>query len=115
MNIKIPINMTILSSLSEFEGALAEDKSKLRINLLFQLVNLTQNLPPPASGQTYQRWQLFAQIAGVDLSLAKLFESHCDALSILNELGYQQEIDDQTWAVWAADGGPAPLQIKDNL
>ncbi|MCU4525299.1 acyl-CoA dehydrogenase [Acinetobacter pittii] len=115
MNIKIPINMTILSSLSEFEAALAEDKSKLRINLLFQLVNLTQNLPHPASGQTYQRWQLFAQIAGVDLSLAKLFESHCDALSILNELGYQQEIDDQTWAVWAADGGPAPLQIKDNL
>ena len=68
MNIKIPINMTILSILSEFENALAEDKSKLHINLLFQLVNLTQNLPHPASGQTYQRWQLFAQIAGVDLS-----------------------------------------------
>ncbi|WP_127491038.1 acyl-CoA dehydrogenase family protein [Acinetobacter calcoaceticus] len=115
MNIKISINMTILSILSEFESALAEDKSKLRIGLLSQLVNLAKNLPYPASGQTYQRWQLFAQIAGSDLSLAKLFESHCDALSILNELGYQKEIDDQIWAVWAADGGPAPLQIKDNL
>lgn len=115
MNIKISINMTILSILSEFESALAEDKSKLRIDLLSQLVNLAKNLPYPASGQTYQRWQLFAQIAGSDLSLAKLFESHCDALSILNELGYQEEIDDQIWAVWAADGGPAPLQIKDNL
>ncbi|MCU7696752.1 acyl-CoA dehydrogenase [Acinetobacter sp. AYS6] len=115
MNIKIPINVTILSLLSEFESALAEDKSKLRINLLYQLVNLTKNLPHPASGQTYQRWQLFAQIAGVDLSLAKLFESHCDAISILNELGYQSEIDDQLWAIWAADGGPAPLQVKDNL
>ncbi|MNU88554.1 hypothetical protein D3C71_783660 [compost metagenome] len=115
MNIKIPINMTILSILSEFESALAEDKSKLRIDLLSQLVNLAKNLPYPASGQTYQRWQLFAQIAGSDLSLAKLFESHCDALSILNELGYQEEIDDQIWAVWAADGGSAPLQIKDNL
>ncbi|WP_045435918.1 acyl-CoA dehydrogenase [Acinetobacter calcoaceticus] len=115
MNIKISINMTILSILSEFEYALAEDKSKLRIDLLSQLVNLAKNLPYPASGQTYQRWQLFAQIAGSDLSLAKLFESHCDALSILNELGYQEEIDDQIWAVWAADGGPAPLQIKDNL
>ena len=30
-------------------------------------------------------------------------------------MGYQEEIDDQIWAVWAADGGPAPLQIKDNL
>jgi len=82
MNIKIPINMTILSILSEFESALAEDKSKLRIDLLSQLVNLAKNLPYPASGQTYQRWQLFAQIAGSDLSFAKLFESHCDALSI---------------------------------
>ena len=115
MNIKIPINMTILRLLSEFEQVVAEDKDQLRQNLLSELVNLTKNLPNPASGQTYQRWQLFAQIAGVDLSLAKLFESHCDALSILSELGYQQEIDDQTWAVWAADGGPAPLQIKDNL
>ncbi|MGU3313618.1 acyl-CoA dehydrogenase [Acinetobacter sp. M5A5_2a] len=115
MNIKIPINMTILSILSEFESALAEDKSKLRIDLLSQLVSLAKKLPYPASGQTYQRWQLFAQIAGADLSLAKLFESHCDALSILNELGYQEEIDDQIWAVWAADGGPTPLQIKDNL
>ena len=54
-----------------------------------------------------------AQIAGYDLSLAK-FESHHDALSILNELGYQDEIDDQTWAVWAADGGPAPVQVQNN-
>ncbi|KUM12533.1 acyl-CoA dehydrogenase [Acinetobacter calcoaceticus] len=115
MNSKIPINMTILSMLSEFEYALAEDKSKQRLNLLYHLVKSAENLPYPASGQTYQRWQLFAQIAGFDLSLAKLFESHCDALSILNELGYQAEIDNQIWAVWAADGGPAPLQIKDNF
>ena len=115
MNSKIPINMTILNILSEFESTLAEDKNKLRIDLLYQLVKLTENLPHPASGQTYQRWQLFAQIAGCDLSLAKVFESHCDALSILNELGYQQEIDNKTWAVWAADGGPAPLQINNDL
>lgn len=115
MNIKIPINMTILSILSEFEAASAEVKSKLRISLLYQLINVAKNLPHPASGHTYQRWQLFGQIAGVDLSLAKLFESHCDASSILNELGYQQEIDNKTWAVWAADGGPAPLQVTNDL
>lgn len=107
--------MTILSILNEFETASAEVKSKLRISLLYQLINVAKNLPHPASGQTYQRWQLFGQIAGVDLSLAKLFESHCDALSILNELGYQQEIDNKTWAVWAADGGPAPLQVTNDL
>ncbi|RSO36480.1 acyl-CoA/acyl-ACP dehydrogenase [Acinetobacter lactucae] len=115
MNIKIPINMTILSILSEFEAASVEIKSKLRISLLYQLINVAKNLPHPASGHTYQRWQLFGQIAGVDLSLAKLFESHCDALSILNELGYQQEIDNKTWAVWAADGGLAPLQVTNDL
>ncbi|QWZ59908.1 acyl-CoA dehydrogenase [Acinetobacter pittii] len=115
MNIKIPINMTILSILSEFEAASAEVKSKLRVSLLYQLINVAKNLPHPASGHTYQRWQLFGQIAGVDLSLAKLFESHCDALSILNELGYQQEIDNKTWAVWAADGGSAPLQVTNDL
>lgn len=115
MNIKIPINMTILSILSEFEAAPAEVKNKLRVSLLYQLINVAKNLPHPASGHTYQRWQLFGQIAGVDLSLAKLFESHCDALSILNELGYQQEIDNKTWAVWAADGGTAPLQVTNDL
>ncbi|EXS95606.1 hypothetical protein J801_3292, partial [Acinetobacter baumannii 45002_8] len=100
--------------MSEFEHAQAENKSQLRQDLLYQLVSLSKSLPYPASGHTYQRWQLFAQIAGYDLSLAKLFESHHDALSILNELGYQDEIDDQTWAVWAADGGPAPVQVQNN-
>ncbi len=114
MNIKISINMKILSMLNEFEHAEAENKSQLRQDLLQELVSLAKNLPYPASGQTYQRWQMFAQIAGSDLSLAKLFESHCDALSILKELGYQAEIDEQTWAVWAAEGGPAPLQVENN-
>lgn len=114
MNIKISINMTVLSMLSEFEHAQPENKIQLRQDLLRELVRLAKNLPYPASGQTYQRWQMFAQVAGYDLSLAKLFESHCDALSILNELGYQDEIDDQTWAVWAAEGGPAPVQVENN-
>lgn len=114
MNIKISINMTVLSMLSEFEHAQPENKSQLRQDLLRELVRLAKNLPYPASGQTYQRWQMFAQVAGYDLSLAKLFESNCDALSILNELGYQDEIDDQTWAVWAAEGGPVPVQVENN-
>lgn len=29
-------------------------------------------------------------------------------------MGYQDEIDDQTWAVWAAEGGLAPVQVQNN-
>ncbi|HDI5576765.1 TPA: acyl-CoA dehydrogenase, partial [Acinetobacter baumannii] len=50
--------------LNEFEHAQAENKSQLRQDLLYQLVSLSKSLPYPASGHTYQRWQLFAQIAG---------------------------------------------------
>lgn len=54
MNIKISINMTILSMLSEFEHAQAENKSQLCQDLLYQLVSLSKSLPYPASGHTYQ-------------------------------------------------------------
>lgn len=52
MNIKISINMTILSMLNEFEHAQAENKSQLRQDLLYQLVSLSKSLPYPASGHT---------------------------------------------------------------
>ena len=43
-------------------------------------------LPLPGSGQTLERWRALAGVAAVDLSLAKLFESHTDALAIMAEL-----------------------------
>ena len=115
MNSKIFIKGSTLDILNRFEQYSAEEKLSQRPIVLKQLIHSVGRLPEPASGQTYQRWQIFAQIAGFDLSLAKLFESHFDALSILHELGYQHEIDEETWAVWAADGGPAPLQVKNGL
>ena len=33
----------------------------------------------------------------------------------MHELGYQHEINEETWAVWAADGGPVPLQVENGL
>lgn len=56
MNIKISINMTILSMLSEFEHAQAENKSQLRQDLLYQLVSLSKSLPYPAGTVANSRW-----------------------------------------------------------
>lgn len=114
MNSKISIKRSTFDILNRFEQYSAEEKRNQRPHVLKQLIHSAGRLPEPASGQTYQRWQIFAQIAGFDLSLAKLFESHCDALSILHELGYENETDEKTWAIWAAEGGPAPLQIEND-
>lgn len=73
------------------------------------LLTPAKNIPHPAKGQTLLRWKILAQVAAVDLSLAKWFESHLDALSILHELNVTN-VPDGLWAVWAADGGPAPLK-----
>ncbi|WP_343682695.1 acyl-CoA dehydrogenase [Acinetobacter baylyi] len=112
MRNQVSINRLIFDVLNRFEQYSAEEKLNQRPLLLKNLIHSVGRLPEPASNETYQRWQIFAQIAGFDLSLAKLFESHCDALSILYELGYENEIDEKTWAVWAADGGPAPLKVE---
>lgn len=112
MRNQVSINRLIFDVLNRFEQYSAEEKLNQRPLLLKNLIHSVGRLPEPASNETYQRWQIFAQIAGFDLSLAKLFESHCDALSILHELGHENEIDEKTWAVWAADGGPAPLKVE---
>src|SRR5436190_2199295 len=45
------------------------------------------DLPLPGSGRTWERWTVLADLAGEDLSLARLAEGHVDALAILAELG----------------------------
>ena len=45
------------------------------------------DLPLPGGGRTRERWALLADLAGEDLSLARLAEGHADALAILSELG----------------------------
>ena len=67
-------------------------------------------LPAPGSGQTFERWQALAAVAEVDLSLAKLYESHTDALAILSEMEPEWTSDRTgAWGVWAAEapGGRA--------
>jgi hypothetical protein len=69
-------------------------------------------LPPPGGGQTLQRWQALAAVAAYDLSLAKLYEGHTDALGILNELSHPVRTEPlSVWGVWAAEAGGARVLI----
>ncbi len=83
---------------------------ELRHKILAVLVTYSDKIPHPASGDKYHantliRWQVLAYVAGLDLTIAKWFESHLDALSILHEVGYDKQRTG-LWAVWAAEGLP---------
>src|SRR5690242_8160269 len=61
------------------------------------------NLPLPGGGRTRERWAVLADLAGEDLSLARLAEGHADALAILAELGgLASPPAGSRWGVWAA-------------
>lgn len=106
---------TLTATLEDFErqvsGCQSADGFQQALHhTLAQLVTFSDNMPHPACGQTLLRWQLLAQVAGADLTLAKWFESHLDALSILHELGVTTPATG-LWAVWAAEGSPNPLRF----
>jgi alkylation response protein AidB-like acyl-CoA dehydrogenase len=65
------------------------------------------DLPLPGGGRTWERWAALADLAGEDLSLARLSEGHADALAILAELGPAESGTapppaGSRWGVWAA-------------
>ena len=61
------------------------------------------DLPLPGAGATRERWAAFADLAGEDLSLARLCEGHADAVAILAELGGPRPEPGSRWGVWAAN------------
>ena len=70
-------------------------------------------LPLPGTGATLQRWRALASVAQHDLSLAKLYEGHTDALAIIGEIGDFQQVNWQgAWGVWASEspGGRTVLR-----
>ncbi len=74
-------------------------------------------LEPPGGGRTLRRWQALAAVAEHDLSLAKLYEGHTDALAILCELGELGELRAARgalpmWAVWAAEAPQGRTLIR---
>ncbi|MBK0064110.1 acyl-CoA dehydrogenase [Acinetobacter sp. S54] len=104
--------MTLQQVLSNFEQKLATHNQKLELNsVLHELAVFTPDIPLPGSGQTYKRWQILAQIAATHLGLAKCFESHLDAISILKELNHASR-PKGLGAVWAAEGPDCTLYYE---
>ena len=68
-------------------------------------------LPLPGSGRTLERWQALAAVGAVDLSVAKLFEGHTDALAILAELGAEVVPAHSVWGTWCAEPPDARLVL----
>ena len=92
----------------------------LRHDILKALISYSEKIPYPASGasaikaevsNTLNRWQILAYVAGLDLTVAKWFESHLDALSILSEVGHGNA-EQGLWAIWAAEGSPDPIDYQ---
>jgi hypothetical protein len=61
-------------------------------------------LPMPGRDRPLERWQALAEVSRHDLSLAKLYEGHADALAIQHKLQAAGELPARaTWGVWAAE------------
>ncbi len=69
-------------------------------------------LPLPGTGATLSRWQMLAAVAAHDLSLAKLFEGHTDALAIQAELGATEPAAGTLWGTWCAEPPSAKVQVQ---
>lgn len=75
------------------------------------VANGLDRLPLPGHGATLERWRALAAVGAHDLSLAKLFEGHTDALAILHEAGAVQLVAAKAalWATWCAEPPDARL------
>lgn len=70
------------------------------------------SLPLPAGGDTLQRWQCLAAVAGHDLGLCKLYEGHTDALAIMQELRAQPVPEGSIWGTWASEPPQARVMVR---
>lgn len=68
-------------------------------------------LPLPGSGATLARWRVLSEVAAHDLSLAKLFEGHTDALAIRSELGAPAAEPGSMWGTWCAEPPDARVTL----
>jgi hypothetical protein len=69
-------------------------------------------LPLPGSGATLERWRILSEVAAHDLSLAKLFEGHTDALAIRHELGAANARAGTRWGTWCAEPPDARVTME---
>lgn len=102
-----PLRRALAASTGSPDDALA------RASHLRALVNDgLASLPLPGEGATLSRWQALAAVAQHDLSLAKLYEGHTDALAILAEAGESPEERTWTWGTWAAEAPGARVVFE---
>ena len=94
------------------EAEPAERQRTVAAQLLVLIEEGVDRLPLPGRGQTLERWRRLAQVAQHDLSLAKLFEGHTDALAIMQELGCPVR-GSGPWATWCAEPPQARLCFSD--
>jgi hypothetical protein len=112
------VEQTATATAQRLRSVLSDfDPSMSSADGLAKLVALgLDKLPMPGSGATLQRWRALAAVAEHDLSLAKLYEGHTDALAILDELGAASNVPaNATWGVWAAEApqGRAVIESHD--
>ena len=101
---------TLLRQFADRPQPLDLDRQLLTLMQALHAAGLDR-LPLPGQGQTLQRWQTLARVAGADLSLAKLYEGHTDALAILAECAGAHLAGDGIWGVWAAEPPSARVRI----
>lgn len=74
---------------------------------------LARDLPLPGTGRTRQLWDRLTALGRRDLGYARIIEPHLDALAIIAQAERPDLTgEDDTWAVWAAEGPGAPLQAR---
>lgn len=66
-------------------------------------------LPFPARGNTRARFAGLQAAGEIDLTMARLYEAHTDALAILDELGGPAPAGGSLWGVWAAESSDVRL------
>ncbi|WP_082697229.1 acyl-CoA dehydrogenase family protein [Kocuria rosea] len=74
---------------------------------------LGEDLPAPGTGRTGQLWLRLAELARLDLSLARVVEPHLDALAILRQAGLDELAGrPAAWGVWAAEAAGHELVAR---
>nr|WP_298377150.1 acyl-CoA dehydrogenase family protein [uncultured Halomonas sp.] len=91
----------------------ATDIEALGASLEYLIDAGADRMPLPGQGGTLSRWQTLADVAGLDLSLVKLFEGHTDALAIIAEHDACALVPaDARWGMWAAEPPFARVEIE---
>jgi alkylation response protein AidB-like acyl-CoA dehydrogenase len=67
-------------------------------------------LPLPGERRTAQRWAALSALGRANLTVARVFEAHTDALAILAEAGVPDDASELTYGVFAAEGGGDPVR-----